>query len=78
MAHSLSHDISHGAARASVIKTNAVDIKTTVLLFRVRNVIEEQNKSNQIVAEEMLTWGVAYAGGGWEAKGSCASNPRIL
>ena len=40
-----------------MIKTNAVDIKTTILLFRVRNVIEEQNKSNQIVAEEMLTWG---------------------
>jgi len=57
MAHSLSHDLNHGAARASVIKTNAVDIKTTILLFRVRNVIEEQNKSNQIVAEEMLTWG---------------------
>ncbi|MBT7825344.1 MAG: DEAD/DEAH box helicase [Bacteroidetes bacterium] len=57
MAHSLSHDISHGAARASVIKTNAVAIKTTILLFRVRNVIEEQNLSNQIVAEEMLTWG---------------------
>jgi len=57
MANSLSHDLMHGAARASVIKTNAVDIKTTILLFRVRNVIEGQNKSNQIVAEEMLTWG---------------------
>lgn len=42
MANSLAHDIRHGAARASIIKTDVVDIKTTILLFRVRNVIEEK------------------------------------
>lgn len=57
MANSLSHDVHHGAARASVVKTDAVDVKTTILLFRVRNVIEERNGTNQIVAEEMLTLG---------------------
>ena len=57
MANSLAHDVRDGAARASVIKTHSVDIKTSILLFRVRNVIEEQNGSNQIVAEEMLLWG---------------------
>ncbi len=45
------------AARASVIRTSAVDIKTTLLLFRVRNVIEEKRKDHQLVAEEMLLWG---------------------
>ena len=57
MAHSLAHEVSSGAARASVIKTHHVSTKTTILLFRVRNVIEEMKGSNQIVAEEMLLWG---------------------
>jgi superfamily II DNA or RNA helicase len=45
------------AARAAVIRTDAVKIKTTVMLFRVRNVIEEKRKHHQLVAEEMLLWG---------------------
>ena len=45
------------AARAAVIRTDAVIIKTTILLFRVRNVIEEKRKDHQLVAEEMLLWG---------------------
>jgi superfamily II DNA or RNA helicase len=57
MAESLSEKAKKIVARASVIKTDAVDIKTTILLFRVRNVIAEQSGSNQIVAEEMLLWG---------------------
>lgn len=57
MANSLSQEAQFGAARASVIKTNAVDIKTTILLFRVRNVIESKTGFNQLVAEEMLLWG---------------------
>ena len=51
------HRGNHGAARASVIRCKEVDTKTTVLLFRVRNVIEEKKKRNQLVAEEMLLWG---------------------
>lgn len=45
------------AARAAVIRTDAVAIKTTILLFRVRNVIEERRKDHQLVAEEVLLWG---------------------
>ncbi len=65
MAHSLAHEVTRSAARASVIKTK-VSIKTTILLFRVRNVIEEQGGLNQIVAEEMLLWG--YQGSPAEGK----------
>ena len=45
------------AARAAVIRTMQVDIKTTLLLFRCRNVIEQGTGGHQIVAEEMLLWG---------------------
>ena len=52
------------AARAAVIRTRAVTRKTTLLLFRCRNVIEQARDSSrnthqphQIVAEEMLLWG---------------------
>jgi len=45
------------AARAAVIRTKNVHIKTTLLLFRCRNVIEERKGGHEIVAEEMLLWG---------------------
>ena len=45
------------AARAAVIRTRQVAIKTTLLLFRCRNVIEQSKGGHQIVAEEMLLWG---------------------
>lgn len=45
------------AARAAVIRTGAVETKTTILLFRCRNVIEERRGGRRIVAEEMLVWG---------------------
>lgn len=45
------------AARAAVIRTNQVAIKTTLLLFRCRNVIERGSRGHRIVAEEMLLWG---------------------
>ena len=32
-------------------------VKTTLLLFRCRNVIEQGKGGHQIVAEEMLLWG---------------------
>jgi len=44
-------------ARAAVIKTTSVTIKTTLVLFRVRNVISDQIGKNELVAEEMLLWG---------------------
>jgi len=45
------------AARAAVIRTKQVAKKTTLLLFRCRNVIEQGKGGPQIVAEEMLLWG---------------------
>lgn len=45
------------AARAAVIRTRQVVTKTTLLLFRCRNVIEQGKGGHQIVAEEMLLWG---------------------
>ena len=45
------------AARAAAIRTRQVETKTTLLLFRCRNVIEQGRRGHQIVAEEMLLWG---------------------
>ena len=45
------------AARAAVIRTCQVAIKTTLMLFRCRNVIEQSRANHRIVAEEMLLWG---------------------
>ncbi len=56
MANTLSRQ-GNRAARAAVIKTEQVTKKTTLMLFRCRNVIEEGKGGRQIVAEEMLLWG---------------------
>ena len=56
MANTLAQ-VDHRAARAAVIRTNQVAIKTTLLLFRCRNVIEDRRGQHQIVAEEMILWG---------------------
>jgi len=45
------------AARTAVIRSRQVTTKTTVLLFRCRNVIEDRKGQQQIVAEEMILWG---------------------
>jgi hypothetical protein len=45
------------AARSAVIRTRQVTRKTTLLLFRCRNVIEQSKSGHRIVAEEMLLWG---------------------
>ena len=45
------------AARTAVIRTRQVAIKTTILLFRCRNVIEDRKGHTQVVAEEMILWG---------------------
>jgi len=57
LANALSHS-NMRAARAAVIKSKQVETKTTIVLFRCRNVIaEKQQNGHQIVAEEMLLWG---------------------
>lgn len=45
------------AARTAVIRSRQVSVKTTLMLFRCRNVIEQSKMNHQIVAEEMLLWG---------------------
>lgn len=45
------------AARSAVIRTRQVATKTTLLLFRCRNVIEDRKGAQQVVAEEMILWG---------------------
>ena len=46
------------ACRAMVLETDAVSIKTTVLLMRVRNVIrDKRSTARQIVGEEMIFFG---------------------
>ena len=56
MANTLSR-MNKSAARAAVIRTRKVTSKTTLMLFRCRNVIEQVKIGYQIVAEEMLLWG---------------------
>lgn len=56
MANSLTHN-GRGAARSAVIRCKEVSVKTSLLLFRVRNVIEEKKGRSRIIAEEMLLWG---------------------
>ncbi|PWJ42226.1 helicase-related protein [Sediminitomix flava] len=45
-------------ARTAVIQTDAVNTLTTLVQFRVRNVIrEKRRKSNELIAEELFLWG---------------------
>jgi len=45
------------AARASVFRTDAVLTQTTLIQFRVRNVIREVSKQQEMISEEMFLWG---------------------
>lgn len=45
------------AARAAVFRTDAVTTQTTLIQFRVRNVIREMGKQHEMVSEEMFLWG---------------------
>jgi superfamily II DNA or RNA helicase len=47
-------------ARAAVVQTKAVSQRTTIVQFRVRNVIKEVGRNRELIAEEMYLWG--YAG----------------
>lgn len=44
-------------SRMAVVRSDMVDMKTTLLLLRVRNVISRKTRSNELVAEEMVLWG---------------------
>lgn len=45
------------AARASVIPTEQVKEKTTLIQLRVRNIIADKRTSSKLIAEEMIVWG---------------------
>lgn len=66
MAHAMKQSRGQGPGRAAVIRCREVAVKTTLLLFRVRNVIQERSEETQLVAEEMLVWG--YEGSPHEKK----------
>ena len=53
-------------ARAAVIQTDKVNRKTTLIQFRVRNVIKEVNNNQEVISEEMYLWG--YEGSGSESR----------
>lgn len=57
MSNAMNNEKTQGPRRASVIRCRDVSEKTTLLLFRVRNVIQEKAAATQLVAEEMLVWG---------------------
>jgi superfamily II DNA or RNA helicase len=44
-------------ARVCEVQTDAVESKTTLVMFRVRNVIKEVASTRESVAEEMYLWG---------------------
>ncbi|MCR5862333.1 hypothetical protein LRS05_09325 [Flavobacterium sp. J372] len=51
----------YNLARTSVIQTDSVAYKTTLVMFRVRNVVKEVRSKNESVAEEMYLWGYTEA-----------------
>ena len=62
LAQAFEHEGGRGQGRAAVIRSTAVTTRTTLVLFRVRNVIESKSgKKRQLVAEEMLAWGYTGA-----------------
>lgn len=44
-------------SRASVISTNKVKTKTTILQLRIRILISDKVRNNELIAEEMILWG---------------------
>jgi superfamily II DNA or RNA helicase len=56
------HPAHSRVARVAEVQTGSVDIKTTLIMFRVRNVIKEVRSQHEVVSEEMYLWG--YRGSG--------------
>jgi len=55
------------AARAAVFSSDDVSTLTTLIQFRVRNVIREVNKKHEMVSEEMFLWGYEQTADGINA-----------
>lgn len=50
------------ASRAAVFTTDSVLVRSTLIQFRVRNVIREVNRLNETISEEMYLWGYEHGG----------------
>jgi hypothetical protein len=48
---------SPSVARAAVVETDSVNRQTTICIFRVRNVISIIRGQEEIIAEELISWG---------------------
>jgi superfamily II DNA or RNA helicase len=65
IANSLDKEVkNHRAARASVFRSDSISTQTTLIQFRVRNVIREVSKKQEMVSEEMFLWGYEQTTGG--------------
>lgn len=53
----LPQDDTYRIARASVIRANEVQERTTIIELRMRNVISRKDIGHEIVSEEMFLWG---------------------
>ena len=70
-------------ARVSEVQTDMVQIKTTLIMFRVRNVIKEVASTRESVAEEMYLWGYRNVNGSTETLNyteakNLLNNARVL
>lgn len=63
-------------ARSSVIQTDSVQRKTTLIQFRVRNVIKEVRSATEVISEEMYLWG--YTGSGPDATELDFNTAKVL
>jgi len=53
-------------ARMAEIQSNAVSVRTTLVMFRVRNVIKEIASTREVISEEMYLWGYSGLGSDME------------
>lgn len=56
------HEKYDALARVAAIQTDAVELRTTLVVFRVRNVIKEVASKREVISEEMYLWGYRGVG----------------
>ncbi len=66
LAQAFEKDNTYDLARTTATQVAEVDRKTTLVMFRVRNVVKELRANMESVAEEMFLWG--YRGAGNDAE----------
>lgn len=76
LAQAFENENPYGLARTTVAQVDEVKLKTTLVMFRVRNVVKEVRSRNESVAEEMFLWG--YQGSGEQFKTLSYSQAKDL